>query len=353
MSETVYSISRLDCINSCLTEAYYTYRLNDRGKNNIYGLLGHRIHSVLEAIVNGDATEDDLLPAMKQEFEDLENLGIAFPKDPRGGDSVRQGWTSNMEHFCSNYKSPRGKKLQTELEVYYTSPKGNKLVGYIDLLRTLNDGSVEIYDYKTSSLYSKSELLEHGRQLCVYALALEQDGLNVRSVNWIFTKYVDVKYMGFKTKKSKEKIELTKTLERRKIVAELRDSIAVELAEKGVDELDIEFILEEAINNNAIPEQVAELYKIKPTVVEYVLTDEIKKECIDYIDRTIELWESLSDEECQDKHRAFTKLQKNGKEVPDMFYCFYLCAHNDKCPHFYDYKQTLTTTEELNDEDLF
>ena len=124
-------------------------------------------------------------------------------------------------------------------------------------------------------------------------------------------KYVDITYMGYKTKKSKEKVEIRNTVERRKIVRELNDSIASALSEKGIDDLDIEFILEKAYLKNVIPEQVADQYKIRPTVIKYELTDEIKQECIGYIDNTIDMWKSLSDEECQEKHREFYKTQKN------------------------------------------
>lgn len=352
MSDTVYSISRLDSINNCLTEAYYTYRKNDRGEGNIYSYCGSKIHEVLENIVNGNATEEDLLPAMQEELQNLDKFGIFFPKDSRGGDAVKDGWIANMEHFCKTYHSPRGKNFQTEIEVNYTSPKGNKLVGYIDLLKTNKDSSVEIYDYKTSSMYKGDDLMKHGRQLCVYALALEQQGYNVRSVSWIFLKYVDITYMGFKTVKSKEKTELKKTVERRKIVRELEKSIRTELEEQECSNIEIDFLMEDALKSNIIPDQVAHLYKIRPTVVTYELTDEIKNECNRYIDETVEKWEQLTDEECFESHRSFTRIQNNGKEVSDCYYCMALCPHRKTCPHLQDYLSKLEIPE-TNYEDLF
>ena len=105
--KTIYSISRLDTINHCLYEAYRTYILNDRGDNNVYAMLGGRIHDVLENIVNGKATEADLQPAVDSELEDIDLLGLEFPKGRNGEDTVRAGWIADMKHFCSTYKSPR------------------------------------------------------------------------------------------------------------------------------------------------------------------------------------------------------------------------------------------------------
>lgn len=351
MGENVYSISRLDSINECIYQAYQTYRLDDRGDNNVWALCGGRIHQVLENIVNGTATEADLLPAMQEELHDLELFDLDFPKDSKGGTAIRDGWIANMEHFCKTYKSPRGKNLQTELEVHYVSPHENKLIGYIDLLKTNKDGSVEIYDYKTSSMYKGDDLLKHGRQLVLYSLALKQHGYNVRSTSWIFLKYISVTYMGYKTVKSKEKTELTKTIERRKLVKELETSIRKELEEQNCSDIEIDFLMEDALKDNVIPTQVAHLYKIRPCVVTYEITDELEKECNEYIDQTIEQWEDLSDEECQKLHRPFTKKQKNGKEVPDIFPCLSICSHFKRCPHIQDYLETMENAE--SDEDLF
>ena len=198
----IYSISRIDTINRCLYEAYRTYVLNDRGSSNIYAVLGSRIHDVLENIVNGNASESDLLPALAAEFDDLELLDIDFPKDMRGGDSIRQGWIDNMTHFCKHYKSPR-KDLTTEELFLYCTPKGRYIQGYIDLQHKNVDGSISIYDYKSSSMYSRESLLEHGRQLVVYKLGKEQEGYDVRDASWIFLKYVDVSFIGKRNARSK------------------------------------------------------------------------------------------------------------------------------------------------------
>lgn len=350
--DNVYSISRIDCINECLYQAYHTYRLDNRGDDNVWGICGGTIHEVLENIVKGTATESDLLPALEFELRTLDSLGVDFPKDARGGTAIRDGWIGNITDFCHNYKSPRGKNLQAEVEVHYITPNNNNLIGYIDLLWTKSDKTVEIFDYKTSSLYKGDDLIKHGRQLVLYQLALEQMGYTVKAASWIFLKYVAVSYLGYKKSNSKEKTELTKVVERRKIVSELESSIRTELAEQNCSDVEIDFLMEDALKTNTIPTQVSHLYTIKPYVMPYEITEEVKQECIDYIDSTIKMWEALSDEDCQKSHREFTRTQKNGKVVNDIYSCLAICPHKNRCPFIQDFlvqEQVGGTSE----EDLF
>jgi len=109
----VYSISKCNIINECLYEAYNTYVLRRKGINNIYGVLGTRIHDKLEQIIKGESSADELPDTLNQELLDLEMLNIQFPKDFRGNDSVRDNWIADMTHFCKTFEPPKG-KFKTE-----------------------------------------------------------------------------------------------------------------------------------------------------------------------------------------------------------------------------------------------
>ena len=65
--------------------------------------------------------------------------------------------------------------------------------GFIDLLVIHPDNSVDIYDYKSSSIYDKKKTVEHSKQLLIYAYAMEQEGYKVNSVQWLFAKYANIK----------------------------------------------------------------------------------------------------------------------------------------------------------------
>ena len=345
-----YSISRLDAINRCLYEAYRTYILDERGEKNIYTILGSSIHECLENIINNRATEKDLLFAMQNELETLDMLGLDFPKDIRGENSIKTNWIANMTHFCTKYKSPKKKHLKAEELVKYTTPKGYSMQGYVDLIWQ-HDNVVDIYDYKTSSLYSKTDLKEHGRQLVFYGLALEAQGYKVRSINWIFTKYVDVNYLGYKTIKSKKKTDIHKIIERRKINIELSDPMINALKDMNYDDLDIEMIIDDFKETNVVPKQLSRQFKIRPCVIEYDFTEETKTECLEYIEDTIEKWESYSKEDKINNHRDFTRIQKNGKVINDIYYCTSLCPHKKTCPYLSDFIDQLEQSK--NEDDLF
>lgn len=353
----VYSISRLDCINRCLFEAYNTYILHKRGRSNSYSSLGGRVHDVLEGITLGKNTEDDLLPAVQAELDDLDMLGIEFPKDRNGEDSIRQSWVKDMTHFCQTYQAPKGKSLKAEEQFIYHTPNGCYLQGYIDLQRIRPDGSIDIYDYKTSSLYKGKDLDEHARQLIVYALGKEQEGCTVRTASWIFLKYASVTYTGKKTARSKNETEITKVIERRKIGTELTDAVESKMQALGYDDLDIELALDKFKESNMfedLPEEIASQFVLKPYVLSVDLTDESKQECIDYIENTVKKWESLGGIEKNYPPRAFTKIQKSGKEVSDYFFCTALCAHFDNCPYIRMFLEDQQDKQHNDpDEDLF
>lgn len=345
---TVYSISRLDCINHCLYEAYRSYKLKQRGDDNIYSLLGTKVHDVLEQITNGSATEADLLPAMEQELIDADLFGYEFPKDSSGGDAIRNSWIADMTHFCNTYKRPNG-KFKTEDFFLYKTPKGRYLQGYIDLQFIRDDGSVDVYDYKTSTKYSGEAIKEHGRQLITYAMGLEQKGIKVHSVNWIFLKYARVCFFGKKTTKSKDKIFLEKIIERKKIGAELSRYVDDDLIELGYNQVDRELYIGAFIASNSfdsLPPEVKERYNLHQCVCNYELTDEARNECVEYIDSTIDMWEKLGDSEVNYPPLQFEKTQKNGKVVPDIFYCTKLCGHSKHCNYLSEYLDTRVNQEE-------
>lgn len=168
----LYSYSKLNCINDCLLESWYSYIKHEPGLQSVYGLLGGASHQVTEDLIEGKATCDDLLPALHSALDECDTLGLIFPKDFRGNDSIKEKWIKDMTHFCQNFYPPRGKYIIEQLVILRVSPT-RALQGYIDLTKLNDDGTVSVYDLKTSSRYKPSDLLEHGRQLVIYAMALE------------------------------------------------------------------------------------------------------------------------------------------------------------------------------------
>lgn len=333
----LYSISKLDNINNCLYASYLTYRKGEKGVNNIYAITGTKLHEVLEAMARGEATEKDLLPAMESELIDAELFGFKFPTD-----QIRDGWLQDMTHFCNNYKMPDG-VYETEQLFIYKTDDGHYLRGYIDLIDCHFDGTIDIYDHKSSSMYSSVALEEHARQLLVYMLAKQQEGFKVNKIAWHFMKYVNATYHNKKGQLT------TKIIERRKIGSELLKYVQ----EKMPDEIGNDLILNKFVETNDInvlPEDVRKEFTIAPCIVEYEVTQEAIDACKKYIADTIALWESLEDKgEEAYPPRKFTKTQKNGKVVSDIFYCCSLCEYGqNKCPYIHDYLATLDKQKEID-----
>ena len=353
----VYSISRIDSINDCLYSAYRTYVLKDKGHGNVYSSAGGILHDILEDITNGKATEKDLLPGIKEELDNLEAMGIEWPHDRNGEDSIKANWIANMEHFCKTYIAPKNKELKAEEFFLYKSPKGYYFQGYIDLQMINKDGDINIYDYKSSTLYKGEELKSHARQLILYALGKEQEGFKVKSANWIFLKYCTVKFMGCKTKKSKEKTEIVKHIERRKLATELEGYLYNDLIEAGYDEFDAEMVLDKYKNTNimrgSVPDKIAEKYIIRPCVISVDLTQENKDECIQYIENTVVKWETLdTSNEHNFSPKTMMKVQKNGKKVKDTWFCHQLCNHGYICRFLKDFEEQWVD-DDFADNDLF
>lgn len=334
--KNVYSISKCNTIEECLYEAFNTYIQHKKGTNGIYSILGTRIHDKLEEIINGKATADELPDTLNEELLDLDMLNIQFPKDFKGNDSIRNNWIADMKHFCSTFQPPKG-TFKTEELVLYPLSEDRYVQGYIDLIRENSDGTISIFDWKTSTDFKAAELLHHGRQLVFYALAKEAEGYTVRDVSWIMLKYCEVKFLGKKRSNSKNKTEMVKVLNRGKLISELKHHIESDLEEFGYDEIDIEIILKNALANNSLevlPEEIQKRYVVKPYVRRYEITDELKTETVEYLNRMATIFESLDqNDEKQWPPREFTKINGNGREVEDTFFCNNLCNFRNTCVH--------------------
>ena len=347
---TVYSFSRLETINQCRYQAKLQYLDKVKSMDNVYSILGGKIHDVLEDIINNKATKEDLLIALNDELEMLELLGLDFPKDSKGGNSIRESWIYDMKHFCNSYEKPDG-KFETETFCLFKTPKEHYVQGYIDLIKHNDDDTIDIIDYKTSTIYSGKDIADHGRQLIIYALGKQQEGFKVNRIGWNFLKYCSVEYYGKKTAKSKKEELINKIVERRKIADTLTPQVTYTMSTLGYDETDISLYImqfKETNNFSVLPPEVADRFKISQAIVYYDLSEENIKDCIKYVDKTIEKWEALTEY----KHKDFEKYTKGGKKVEDTFFCNTLCGYRKYCEYLKEYNDK-KEFDKINDEDLF
>lgn len=346
-----YSISKLNAIDGCLKEAFYTYKLGirDKGKQNIYGVMGSEIHDVLEKIYNNQATGDDLLPALQRELADAEMIGVDFPKDFKGGTSIRDNWVAAMQDFCNNFEKLEGEFRTEELTILKISDS-RYLIGYIDLIQIIDEEKkiINIYDFKTSSQFKKDDLLHHGRQLVVYAMAMEQAGYTIQNLAWIMLKYVTVTYMGYARANAKNKTKISKVILRGKLGKELSKAVERQLIEEGYGEVDIEIMVDTFRQKNSfdcLPDSVAQNFKIQQCIEYYEYNDELKEEALEYINSRADRFEELY----QKDEDAWTPVEITQKES---FYCNSLCLYRELCPEIKKYND-LFELKNMDDEDLF
>ena len=343
----VYSISKLNTIDQCEYQAYLSYVKHTKQSSSCYSILGTRIHDCLEAIMNDKSTEEALLPALNKELEDMNMLGIDFPKDRSGGTNIRDNWIADMKDFCTGFVKPKGKFETEQLFIYDCGDQTHYLQGYIDLIRYNDNGTISIYDWKTSSQFTAKDLVHHGRQLVLYALGKEQEGYTVKNVAWVMLKYAEVSWIGKARKTAKKETLIKKVFNRSKILKELRPYLESDLENLGFTEIDIGIMLDDAVKHNSwdkLPEEVRNKYTIKPYVRQYEITDELRQETLDYIKTRIEQFESKSDSEIDWKPVEITPKAD--------YFCRNLCGHRFHCRYLTDY---LNTKEEpkCDDDDLF
>lgn len=334
----MYSFSKLSTIEDCKYAALLTYIQHRDGESSVYGILGNNIHDKLEQIMNNEADKSELSQILREELSQLEMLGLEFPKDFKGNDTIRDNWVKDMEHFVNHFEPPEG-KFNTEEFLLYKVDDDHYIQGYADLVRyDTEDGSEQsILDWKTSSMYDKAGFLEHGRQLVIYALAKEQAGIKINDIAWIFLKYVNVTFFGKKRSNAKKKTEMTKSINRRKIAVELDKYIRDDLTDAGYDDVDIEtYMLQVKASNSleSLPDEIKAGYKFEPCIIKYDFTDEIKEEAKAYINRVISEFESLdANDESDWPPREFYKINKMGNRQEDTFFCNFLCDYRHACKH--------------------
>lgn len=326
----VYSYSKLSTIHDCPYNAYLTYIKKRQQADNVYSYLGTICHDTLEGILEGKNTEADIGPAIEAGLEELDMLGIDFPKTRDGGTGIRDKWVANMRCMARDYTSPKG-KYEIEKLLILKLREDRYLQGYADLIRILPDGRLQILDIKTSSQFQDKDLLHYGRQLVAYTLALEQAGYKCCTPCWIMIKYCKVVYETGIGKCAKQ---TEKVLDRCKVGYVLRATVRSKMKATGYNGDQIEEATQAFIESNdfnVLPADIRCQFKATTYVRPYPITDELRQECINYINETADKFEEMQD---TGKWPAREIKEKNGE--PN-FFCTNLCGHRKTCEPLRDF----------------
>ena len=339
----IYSISRLNAMNQCPYQAYLSYIKHEEQKKNIWAVIGGITHDALQTCIDTGCDESIIKESVLKELENLELLDIDFPLDRKGESTIRNNWISNMTRFAEEFKTPKGIFKTEQLVLYPVPGRPNcYMQGYIDLIKHNNDNTITIIDWKTSAQFTKENLIEAGRQLILYGLAKQAEGYKIKKVSWCMLKYCITSWK-LKNGKTKEKIS-----EWRNLVKDLKSVLETKLSKIGLDELDIEIILDEALQKNSLdvlPDEVKKQFKTKIYVRDYEFSQEHIDETLAYINQMIDKYESYGSDENNYPPCDISKQE---------FFCNSLCGYGyEKCKYYRDYCTQLQNIGGNNDDDIF
>lgn len=341
--KTVYSFSRLGTMNNCEYEYYNTYMLKNRGIENIYTVMGSSIHDGTESLYKGEMNPKDFKESVENKLIESELLGITFPSD-KIGDS----WKADVNHFLANFKKIDKKAVLEKLIVFEVSD-GIYFQGYVDAIMPSDKGKpyIDVVDWKTSSKFTGKKLTEAGRQLLLYNIGLDQvTNVKVDKVVWFMIKYVYVCSQGKKAVKKK-------MCNRGKWVKEIRNQLHKLLEKSGVEDFEVEILLDKAVEDNnlsCLPKEIQEQYWLEDCMVEYDITDEKINEVKEYVVDTVQKIENKNpSDESEWKPKKIDKY--------DSFYCSVLCGHRKTCRFYKEFldnnSNDFTKKKKDDDFDLF
>lgn len=259
-----YSYSKLETFHQCKFQYYCTYVLGVKSPDNIYSLMGTTTHDIFESLQERKITKGEALEKFENDLEINKLLNFKFPNE-----KVETNYVNSIINAIKSFEPIHTiDKVEVEKEVNFEI-NGHKMRGYIDLITYNIDGTVNVYDFKTSSKYSKSDLPKKARQLILYGIALEQLGYKVNMLAWDMLKYATVAGS-------------------RKPKTELRANLTLEPNE--------------------------------PCFVTYPFNETTRQETIEWVTNTIEEIESMDD--------LFAEWKQ---DCESDFFCTTLCG-NDRCP---------------------
>lgn len=307
-----YSHSRLENFHTCKRQYYYTYVEKKPQKAGIYGILGTALHSDQEDLYEG-RTEKLEPNHFSEEWKKCELFGINFPASKF---DIKGNYKKDIDTcYQYNKKIESEGEFISELGFILKVEEDKYMMGYIDLIELLPDGTANIYDFKTSAMFKDEKLIKAGRQLILYALAIEQlYDIPVNKVAWLMVKYLEVQ-IGTNQPKIVSGREWFSKCE-----SQLKTLIKKTIKNISEEELHMMLITCKLTNSiDSLPEEVKSKVSIKIHLKDYPITDTIKEETLYHIKDTIHEIEAMD----------VTDIGA-WKTTPNEFFCTNLCGFHPK-----------------------
>lgn len=292
--DILWSWSRYNCFKNDSYGYLLRYILKtppDR-HNTRYGTSGGAAHDIAQNFYEGKIKYEDMIEECREKIFEMDLGELKYNrKDEAKNKKIADKYEENLELFFMNH-IPIKSKCITE-QFVTINVNGNIFQGYIDFVTKSEDGCYTILDWKTSTIYTGQKILKERGQLLLYAESLHQLGVPLEKIKicWNFLKYCTVNFTTItidkETKLNKEK---ARNCLRNEWVNKIHKDVIKWLKKMEYDEVEIQLLIEEAIENNNLdnmPKEIQEKFSVSDCYVYIPFTqediDELKEDIVNTI----------------------------------------------------------------------
>lgn len=262
-------------------------------KTSIWGVSGNGIHDIIEKLYTNEITFEEMLPQYEDKLFEMNVAELKYNrKDEDANKKLADKYEANIrlffqEHNIIPFKVITEQFVTIQIEKYV-------LQGYIDCVHKDDKGNYIITDWKSSTIYTGQKVQKESGQLVLYAESLIQKGIPIDKIiiRWSFLKYCLIEYQlkGIDKETNKNKTKITKGL-RTEYVSKLENNLKMWLKTLDYDELEIEDMVQTAIENNNLdnmPKEISEKYTKSDCYVEIPLTQDVIDDLKSNVKKTLD-----------------------------------------------------------------
>jgi len=325
----IWSYSRVSSFQNCTYSYYLKYvKFIPEKYQNIYSYLGNAFHDVLEKYYNHKIDYASMNTEVDNILFTTDLSDMVFVKNEHErNEKMKQKYYQCLQHFFANHV-PVPYKVLTEKEIL-VQIRNQWFIGYIDSIHKI-DEVYYITDYKTSTMYAKSQLTKYGQQLILYSLYLIDKGIPLENIilQWNFLKYLNVKFNHYG--KDKEY-----NYERYNYVERLSRFIKKDLKEMNVDESLIDQCIQDN-NLKELPQALQDKYAIGDCYINIPLSQTIIEDLKEHLNSLImDIFKLEKEYELTKKE----SLWFNTVTDATSYFCTNLCGYGGHCKCFAEYMQ--------------
>jgi putative RecB family exonuclease len=178
---SVFSHSRIDTYETCPKKYEFAYVLKvPRGPDGVEAFMGSRVHEALEWLYTAVRAcrlpdEEDVVARYRSAWDAEWSDDVRVTRADRTADDYRAiGEKALRDYYRRYHPFDHGVTVGLELKIGLRLDDDHEVLGYVDRLVKVADGTWEIHDYKTGASLLTQEKADADRQLALYELAVRE-----------------------------------------------------------------------------------------------------------------------------------------------------------------------------------